>query len=142
MVIKILDIYRYTLCNYCQIKRQSKILFERETMGNCTPPRKQTKKKVNNYNTHKCDLNTHLSDFYTQSAFTTLRVCFHTQNVYSTQTSVILTPTSVITTRSNVIYTRTSVISTHTRLISTRRVRIPHAECGFTRRVWFSHTRE
>jgi hypothetical protein len=41
-----------------------------------------------------------------------------------------------------VISTRLSVISTRTRLVSTRRVRFPHAECDFTRKVWFPLTRE
>jgi hypothetical protein len=59
-----------------------------------------------------------------------------------TRMSVIMTSTIVITTRTNVISTRSSMISRRTRLISTRRVRFPHAECEFIRRVWFSHTRE
>jgi hypothetical protein len=88
--------------------------------------------------------------FYKQSKISTRRVWFYTQSVLSTHTRVSLirmlvnmTLTSIISTRSvistgtNVIPTRTSVISTHTRLISTRRVRFPHAENDFTRRMWF-----
>jgi hypothetical protein len=48
----------------------------------------------------------------------------------------------VILTDRNVITTHTSLISTRTRLISTRRVRFPHTECDFYRRMWFSHTHE
>jgi hypothetical protein len=49
---------------------------------------------------------------------------------------------SLILTGTNVILTRMSVILTRTRLFSTRRVRFPHAECDFTRNVWFPQTRE
>jgi hypothetical protein len=59
---------------------------------------------------------------------------FYTQSVIPTR-SVILSGT-------NMIRTRMSVISTRPRLISTRRVRFPHAECDFTQRMWFRHTRE
>jgi hypothetical protein len=51
--------------------------------------------------------------------------------------SVIIALTSVITIRTNVITTRSSVILTRKRLISTCRVRFPHAEWDFTRRLWF-----
>jgi hypothetical protein len=60
--------------------------------------------------------------------------------VNMTLTSVISTR-CVILTSTNLIQTRTNVISIRTRLISTRKLRFPHAECDFTRRVWFALTR-
>jgi hypothetical protein len=71
-----------------------------------------------NFDTHECDNDT--------------------QDVIWTRMSVIITLTSVIAAGTNVIPTRTSVILTRTKLISTRRVRLPHAECDFTRRMWLS----
>jgi hypothetical protein len=49
----------------------------------------------------------------------------------------ISTYTRVTLTRARVNMNLMSVISTRTRLIPTRRVWLPHAECDFTRRVWF-----
>jgi hypothetical protein len=63
----------------------------------------------------------------TESELYTLECDSHTQSIISTR--------SVISTGANVIPART-------RLISTRRVQFPHADCDFTRRVWFSLTRE
>jgi hypothetical protein len=58
-----------------------------------------------------------------------------------TRMRVNMTLTSVISTRS-VLSTSTNVIPTRTRLISTRRLRFPHAECDFTRRMLFLLTRD
>jgi hypothetical protein len=63
----------------------------------------------------ECDLLTHGKDY------DTLEYDFHMQ-CYSD-------------THEYVITIRTSGILTHTRVITTRRVRFPHAECDFIRRV-------
>jgi hypothetical protein len=71
------------------------------------------------FDTYECDHDTHDCDFYTQS-------------VILTRMSVIMTLTIMITTRTNV----------RKRLVSARRVRFLHAECDFTRRVWFPLAQE
>jgi hypothetical protein len=101
----------------------------------------KTIKKVSNYKKHECDFktstrtrvistrkvqfppaewdfHTHECDFHTYECdcdYDTLECDFYTQN---------------------------DVISTRTRFFSTRRVRLPQAECYFTRKVWFPHTQD
>jgi hypothetical protein len=64
------------------------------------------------------------------------------QSVVFTHTRLIWARMGVNLTLTIVIKTRTGEIYTRTRLISTRRVQYPHAECDFTRKVWFPYTRE
>jgi hypothetical protein len=73
--------------------------------------------------------------------YTHTRISWTRMGMNMTLTSVIFTRLSVIFTRI-VTSTGTNVIPTRTRLISTRRVRFPHAECDFLRRVWFPLTQE
>jgi hypothetical protein len=68
--------------------------------------------------------------------------CDLTRRVWFSHTRVSLTRIRVNITLSREISTNTNVIITHTSVISTRRVRFTHAECDFTHRVWFPHTRE
>jgi hypothetical protein len=116
--------------------------------SNFSPPHQESKKNVSNYNTDECVFNIYKSDFYSQSANSTRIVWFFRQSMITTHTSVfwhlrvwfIDAECNFYT--QNAISTRTSVISPRKRLVSTPRVQFPHAECDFTRRVCFIHTRE
>jgi hypothetical protein len=102
-----------------------------------------------NLYTHECDFNSHKIGFYTHDSKFDTYACEYDTHEYKfytlecdSYTHRIISAHSVISTGKNVKPTRTSVISKRTRLISTHRVRFPHAECNFTRRVWFQLTRE
>jgi hypothetical protein len=88
-------------------------------------------------------------NFYThkQEWFLHAKCTFYPQSVIFTYSSVVLTRVCVNMILSTVIYTlrvrfyTQSVISTSTIVISTRKMQFSSADCDFTRKVWFPHTR-
>jgi hypothetical protein len=82
----------------------------------------------------ECAFYTHESNFDTYACEYDTRECdCYRLKCYSYTQSVIY--------KRSEISTDTNVIKIHRSVISTRKKRFPHAECDFTRRVWFPLTR-